>query len=239
MVPVKCGVRQGFVLSTDLFSLYSEKIIRSLDDLKGVSIGGHSINNLRYADDTVLKTHTEDDLQARLNELFSKSKHFGMEINSKKIEIMIFTKKAYNDAPQCNIYLNEKKLKQVEHFKYWGCTLSWDCREDKEMNTRLGQAESAFEKMKSILCSKYLSFKSRFRVVNCYIYPSFTYCSKTWNISRAMESRIQAFDMWCFRHMQKNSWRAKKSNELLGSSHWKREIEASISSRIGTWKKST
>ena len=118
MVPIKCGVRQGFVLSTDLIILYSEKIMRSLDDLKGVSIGGHNINNLRYADDTVLKAHTEEDLQTLLNELFSKSKHFGMEINSKKIEIMIFTKKAYNDAPQCNIYLNGKKLKQVEHFKY-------------------------------------------------------------------------------------------------------------------------
>ena len=49
MVPIKHGVRQGCVLSPDLFSLYSETIIRSLDDLKGVSIEGHNINNLRYA----------------------------------------------------------------------------------------------------------------------------------------------------------------------------------------------
>ena len=43
MVPIKRGVPQGCVLSPDLFSLYSETIFRSLDDLKGVSIGGHNI----------------------------------------------------------------------------------------------------------------------------------------------------------------------------------------------------
>ena len=107
--------------------------------------------------------------------------------------------------PQCNIYLNEKKLKQVEHFKYLGCTLSWNCREEKEMNVRLGQAKSAFMKMKSVLCNKSLTFKSRFRVLNCYIYPIFTHCSETLNISKAMESQIQVFEMWCFRRMQRIS----------------------------------
>ena len=81
------------------------------------------------------------------------------------------------------------------------------------MNIRLGLEQSAFKKMKSILCSKKLTFNSRFRVLNCYIYPMFTYGSETWNISNAMESQIQAFEMWCFRHMQRISWRAKRSNE--------------------------
>ena len=67
--------------------------------------------------------------------------------------------------------------------------------------------------MKSIICNKHLSFKSRFRVLNCYIYPISTYCSETWNISKAMESRIQAFEMWRFRRMQRSSWKAKMSNE--------------------------
>ena len=81
------------------------------------------------------------------------------------------------------------------------------------MNKRLGQAESAFKKLKSVLCNKNLTFQLSFRVLNCYTYPIFTYCSGTRNISKALESRIQAFEMWCFRRMQRISWRAKKSNE--------------------------
>ena len=50
-------------------------------------------------------------------------------------------------------------------------------------------------------------------MLNCYIYPMFTYCLETWNISKSTESRIQAFQIWCFRCMQRISWRAKSSNE--------------------------
>ena len=100
MVAIKHGVRQGCLLSPFLFSLYSEINIRSLDNIKGVSIGGHNIKNLRYAYDAVTLAHAEEDLQALLNELDIRSRHFGMEINSKKTEVMIFTKKANSDAPQ-------------------------------------------------------------------------------------------------------------------------------------------
>ena len=46
MVAIKRGVRQGCIFSSDLFSSFSEIIIRSLDNVQGVSIGGHNINNL-------------------------------------------------------------------------------------------------------------------------------------------------------------------------------------------------
>ena len=51
------------------------------------------------------------------------------------------------------------------------------------------------------LCNKYLLSKSRFRVLSCYIYPIFTYFSESWNLSEAMQSRIQALETWCFRRM--------------------------------------
>ena len=45
--------------SPDLFSLYSE-IMRSLEGKKGFAIGGRNINNIRYADDTVLIADSEE-----------------------------------------------------------------------------------------------------------------------------------------------------------------------------------
>ena len=51
-IEIKRGVRQGCVLSPDLFSIYGEIIMRNIIGMEGISIGGVNINNIRYADDS-------------------------------------------------------------------------------------------------------------------------------------------------------------------------------------------
>ena len=51
---IKQGVRQGSVASPHLFALYTEMIMREKEDPEGFRIGGKVVNNLRYADDTVI-----------------------------------------------------------------------------------------------------------------------------------------------------------------------------------------
>ena len=51
------GVHQGCILSSCLFSLYTEYIMQNtmLNEAQaGIKIAGRNINNLRYADDTTL-----------------------------------------------------------------------------------------------------------------------------------------------------------------------------------------
>ena len=57
------GVRQGCILSSCLFNLYAEYIMRNagLDEAKaGIKIARRNINNLRYADDTTLMAKSEE-----------------------------------------------------------------------------------------------------------------------------------------------------------------------------------
>ena len=59
------GVRQGCLLSSCLFNLYAEQIMRNagLDELQaGIKIGGRNINNLRYANNTTLMAESEEEL---------------------------------------------------------------------------------------------------------------------------------------------------------------------------------
>ena len=56
---IKC-IRKECVLFQDLFSLYSEIIMRNLEGYKGIKVGEH---NLRYTDDTVLIAEKKEFLQ--------------------------------------------------------------------------------------------------------------------------------------------------------------------------------
>ena len=54
---IRKGVHQGCILSSCLFDLYAEYIMRKarLDKAQaGIKIAGRNINNLRYADNTTL-----------------------------------------------------------------------------------------------------------------------------------------------------------------------------------------
>ena len=41
-------------------------VMREIDDMEGIRNGGQSVNNLRYADDTVLIANSEDKLQRKI-----------------------------------------------------------------------------------------------------------------------------------------------------------------------------
>ena len=65
------GVRQGCILSPCLFNFYAEYIIRNtgLEETQaGIKIARRNINNLRYADDTILMAESEEKLKSLLNE---------------------------------------------------------------------------------------------------------------------------------------------------------------------------
>ena len=58
---------KGCILSPCLFNLYAEYIMRNagLDEAQaGIKIARKNINNLRYADDTILKAESEEELDS-------------------------------------------------------------------------------------------------------------------------------------------------------------------------------
>ena len=70
------GVDQGCILSPCLFNLNAENIMRNtgLEEAQaGIKIAGEKINNLRYADDTILMAESEEELKSRLLKVKEKS----------------------------------------------------------------------------------------------------------------------------------------------------------------------
>ena len=79
---IKRGVIQGCVLSPDLFSpIYSEIIMRALEGRPCIKVGGYNMNNIRYADDTVLIADNENELQEMLHTVVRESEKKGLSLS--------------------------------------------------------------------------------------------------------------------------------------------------------------
>ena len=66
-VRTEMGVRQGNILSSAFFFIYSDLITRSIDEENGVRVNSVNLNIIRYSDDTVLVTITYKDLKNLLD----------------------------------------------------------------------------------------------------------------------------------------------------------------------------
>ena len=74
------GFRQGCILSSCLFNLYAEYIMRNagLEEAQaGIKIAGRNINNLRYADDTTLMAESEEELKSLLMKVKEENEKVG------------------------------------------------------------------------------------------------------------------------------------------------------------------
>ena len=67
------GVRQGCVASPHLFALHIDMVMRVIDEFDGYKIWDEVVNNLRYADDTVMVAETEELLQQWINMMVTES----------------------------------------------------------------------------------------------------------------------------------------------------------------------
>ena len=59
-----------------------------LEAQAGIKIAGTNINNLRYADDTILKAENEEELKSLLMKVREESEKVGLKLNNQKTKIM-------------------------------------------------------------------------------------------------------------------------------------------------------
>ena len=64
-IKIQRGVRQGCTHSPLLFNLYADRIFKeAIEDLDlGVKINGVPVSTIKYADDTVILSENNEDLQ--------------------------------------------------------------------------------------------------------------------------------------------------------------------------------
>ena len=123
-------------MSPCLFNLYAEYIMRNarLDEAQiGIKIAGRNINNLRYADDTMLMAESEEELKSLLMKMREESEKAGLKLNIKK--------KITASGPITSWQIDGKTMKTVMDFILGGSriTAHGDCSHEIKRHLLFGR----------------------------------------------------------------------------------------------------
>ena len=86
---IRKGVRQGCLLSLCLFNLYAVYIMQNArvgEAQARIMTAGEKINNLRYADDTILMAESKEELKSPLMKVKEESENTGLKLNILKTQ---------------------------------------------------------------------------------------------------------------------------------------------------------
>ena len=119
------GVCQGCILSPYLFNLYAEYIMRNsgLEEAQvGTKIAGRNINNLRYADETILMAESKEELKSLLMKVKEESEKAGLKLHIQNTKIMAI-------GPITSWRIDEETMETVTDFIFLGSkiTAGVDC----------------------------------------------------------------------------------------------------------------
>lgn len=230
-IPIKRGVRQGCVLSPMLFNMYSESIFQNaLEDAEdGIKVNGRLVNNLRYADDTIMIADSCEGLQRLLDRLSTVGDSMGLKINTTKTKVMVINR---NPGQLTDVVVYGTPIARVSKFRYLGSWISEDLNPDVEIRARIEMARANFLKMRNLLCDKRLNIHIRYRFVKCYVHSTLLYGAEAWTLKINTMNRLEAFELWIYRRMMKIPWTDYVSNlQVLHRMNKERELLDTIKRR--------
>ena len=186
-------VRQACILSPCLFNLYAEYTMQNtgLDETQaGIKISGRNLNNLRYANDTILMAKSEE-LKSLLMKVKEANEKVGLKLNIKKTKIMA-------SSP---ITLRQIDGETVADFTFMSSKITGDGDCSHEIKRHLFLGRKVMTNLDSILKSRDITLPTKIRLVNAMDFPVVMYGCGSWIIKKAESQRIDTFELWCWRRL--------------------------------------
>ena len=139
------GVHQGYILSSCLFNLYAEYIMRNagLEEAQaGIKIARRNINNIRYADDTTFMAESEE-LKSLLMKVKEESEKVGLKLNIEKTKIMA-------SSPITSWQIDRETMETVRDFVLLGSKITADGESSHEIKRCLLLGRKAMTNLDSV-----------------------------------------------------------------------------------------
>ena len=142
------GVRQGCVMSTLLFTLVVDWIMRRTteDQIRSIRWTPFSyLEDLDYPDDLALLSHTHAHILKKTQRFNTFAKLVGLDISNKKTEIM-----SLNTTNTQPVQIDNEELPYTDRFTYIGSIISRDEGTDLDIQSRLDKARNSLNMMNKV-----------------------------------------------------------------------------------------
>ena len=155
-----------------------------------------------------------------------------MKINVNKTNSMVVAK---TTGKVIDIRIEGQKIQQVKRFKYLGSLITEDGRSIEDVKARIGMAKVAFSNRKELLFRRMHKTVKK-QMIKTLIWPVALYGCETWTLRKEEIDRLETFEMWLWRRMERVSWVDKVTNvRMLEEIEEKRSLIESIVKRKKNW----
>ena len=150
-----------------------------LDEAKaGFKTAGRNINNLRYADDTILMAESEEELKSLLMKVKEEREKVGLKLNIQKTKIMA-------SSPITSWQIDGEPREIVTDFILGGfkITADGDCSHEIKRHLLLGR--KSMTNLDNILKGRDMTLPRKVCLVKAMIFPIVMYGCESWSIKKA------------------------------------------------------
>src|SRR6218665_2215379 len=111
--------------------------------------------------------------------------------------------------------IDGEEIEVVTSFTFLGSEVEKEGRCDKEIKRRVAIRKATMIGLEKLWRDKHVSINTKKRIVRTLIFPTVLYGCETWTMTKKMEKKINACEMWIWRKMQRILWTEKKTNESV------------------------
>lgn len=210
MAEINQGVRQGCPLSPTLFNIYIDEVTTKwLQTIKNFKINNTNYTTILFADDQVIISQNENDLQEAIFKLNKIASDFNLLISTSKSKTMAFK----GSLPlRVKIVINDQIIEQVNTFKYLGYNVTYGT--NKEIESKINIFNLFCGTIRRTLGKK-VQKGTLLKFYKVMALPALLYGSENWVLKKRDESRIEASEMKFLRYVAGYTLMDKKRNDEI------------------------